>query len=77
MRVLPVMAVPTPLENVPNYLKVVTILEPEGSMAAEVRAAVDRMLSALPATVPSERQSLTLVHAAHGAGARDRQLSGI
>jgi hypothetical protein len=64
MRVLPVMAVPTPLENVPNYLKAVTILEPEGSMAAEVRAAVDRMLSELPAKNPSSDKSLMLILAA-------------
>jgi hypothetical protein len=43
-RVLPVMAVPTPIEKIPSYLRGVTILEPEGSMAAETRAAVDRIL---------------------------------
>lgn len=45
-RVLPVMMAPTPLDQVPNYLKAVTILEPQGSAAAETRAAVDRMLAA-------------------------------
>jgi hypothetical protein len=50
MHVLPVMAAPTPLENVPNYLKAVTILEPEGNMAAETRAAVDRILRESPET---------------------------
>lgn len=45
-RVLPVMMAPTPLDRVPPYLKAVTILEPQGSAAAETRAAVDRMLAA-------------------------------
>jgi hypothetical protein len=39
-RVLPVMLLPTPLDAVPNYLKAVTILEPEGNAAAETAAAV-------------------------------------
>ena len=45
-RVLPVMMAPTPLDQVPAYLRAVTILEPQGSAAAETRAAVDRMLAA-------------------------------
>jgi len=32
-RVIPVMARKTPLERVPTYLKVVTILEPDGNVA--------------------------------------------
>lgn len=40
--VLPVMAVPTHLEEVPVFLKAVTILEPVGSIAAEVAAEVKR-----------------------------------
>jgi hypothetical protein len=44
-RVLPVMLVETPLENVPNYLKAVTILEPSGNTAAETAAAVDNLAS--------------------------------
>jgi len=43
-RVLPVMVVPTPLENVPAYLKAVTILEPEGNLAAEVVMAVAELI---------------------------------
>jgi hypothetical protein len=39
--VLPVMIVPTPLAQVPEYLRAVTILEPEGSVAAEVAAEVE------------------------------------
>ena len=42
----PPFAPPTPLDQVPTYLKAVTILEPQGSAAAETRAAVDRMLEA-------------------------------
>ena len=43
-RVLPVMLTPVAMDKVPRYLKSVTILEPEGNAAAEVSAAVDRML---------------------------------
>lgn len=39
--VLPVMAVPTPLEIVPNYLKSVNILYVEGNLASEVAAKID------------------------------------
>jgi len=42
-RVLPVMARKTPLEQVPTYLKAITILEPTGNVAAETSAAVDEM----------------------------------
>jgi TIR domain len=41
--VLPVMARKTPFENIPTYLRAVTILEPVGSIAAETSAAVDSM----------------------------------
>jgi TIR domain len=60
-RVLPVMAAPTPLESVPNYLKAVTILEPEGNIAAETRAAVDRILQEDPATNSSGNIPLMLI----------------
>ncbi len=40
-RVLPVMVRPTPFEEIPNFLKSVTVLEPQGNIAAEVGAAVD------------------------------------
>lgn len=42
-RVLPVMLRPTPLNTVPEYLRLVTILEPQGNVAAEVAAEVDRI----------------------------------
>ena len=42
-RVLPVMVAATPLDCIPAYLRAVTILEPQGSVAAEVGAAVDRL----------------------------------
>jgi hypothetical protein len=44
-RVLPIMARKTPLEQVPPYLKAVTILEPAGNIAAETGAAVDAMFN--------------------------------
>jgi len=40
-RVLPVIAKKTPLDDVPSYLKAVTILEPLGNITAETSAAVD------------------------------------
>ena len=42
-RVLPVMARKTPPEQVPSYLKAVSILEPLGNVAAETSARVDKM----------------------------------
>jgi hypothetical protein len=42
-RVLPVMARKTPLERVPSYLKAITILEPQGNVAAETSAAIEGM----------------------------------
>lgn len=38
--VLPVMVQPTPIADIPTFLKSVTILEPKGNAAAEVAAAV-------------------------------------
>jgi hypothetical protein len=43
-RVLPVIAAPTPVGVIPPYLKAVTILAPEGNIAAETRAAVEALL---------------------------------
>lgn len=40
-RVLPVMAVPTPMGDVPSYLKAVTVLEPLGNLTAETAAVID------------------------------------
>ena len=39
-QVLPVMAAPTDFSKIPNYLKAVTILRPEGNLPAEVAAIV-------------------------------------
>ena len=40
-RVLPVIAVPTDFSQIPNYLKAVTILRPDGNLPAEVSATVN------------------------------------
>jgi hypothetical protein len=45
-RVLPVMVVPTPYSDIPEYLKAVTVLEPRGNVVAETVAAVDRLARA-------------------------------
>jgi TIR domain len=42
-RVLPVLARKTPFEQIPRYLKAVTVLEPVGNITAETSAAVDNM----------------------------------
>lgn len=41
--VMPVMAMPTDYDKIPVFLKAVTILEPEGNIAAEVAAEVERL----------------------------------
>jgi hypothetical protein len=41
-KVLPVMIEPTEYSQVPNYLKAVTVLEPEGNVPAEVTAELDQ-----------------------------------
>jgi len=46
-RVLPIMIEPVDIASLPPYLKAVTILEPEGSVPAEVRAAVNEMADEL------------------------------
>ncbi|MCB1752969.1 MAG: toll/interleukin-1 receptor domain-containing protein [Gammaproteobacteria bacterium] len=42
-RVIPVLVEATPVEAIPAYLSAVTILEPEGNIAAEVSEAVARL----------------------------------
>jgi hypothetical protein len=47
-RLLPVMAAPTPIEDLPPYLRSVTLLQPKGDLVAETVAAVDRLRGRLP-----------------------------
>lgn len=42
-RVLPVMVVPTPYDDIPEYLKAVTVLEAKGNVVAETAAEIERM----------------------------------
>lgn len=42
-RVLPVMVSPTPMSDVPAYLKAVGIMQPAGSPSAEIASAIDQM----------------------------------
>ena len=65
-RMLPVMIAATPLDQVPGYLKAVTILAPEGNAAAETRAAVDRILKG--ATAIFDRSTLELAVLAIASG---------
>jgi hypothetical protein len=57
-RVLPVRVRETPWEKVPPYLSAVTVLEPEGSAAAEVLFAVSKMAKEIVVeqTAPAEAQ---------------------
>jgi hypothetical protein len=45
-RILPIMTVKTPFNAIPEYLKAVTILEPQGNITPETSAAVDALASA-------------------------------
>lgn len=47
-RVLPVLAAPTPIEDIPPYLRAVTLLQPKGDLVADTVAAVDRLRGRLP-----------------------------
>jgi hypothetical protein len=51
-RVLPVMAETVPYDRIPNYLAAVTVLEPEGNLAAEVALAVNGL--AVPTPEPHD-----------------------
>ena len=42
-RVLPVIVAPTPMASIPQYLKAVTLLQPQGELVAETLAAVSKM----------------------------------
>ncbi|TXC66579.1 toll/interleukin-1 receptor domain-containing protein [Piscinibacter aquaticus] len=54
-RVLPVIAQPTPIEDIPPYLRSVTLLQPKGDRVAETVAAVDRLRGALPLKAAGRR----------------------
>ena len=53
-RVLPVKVRETSLDQVPPYLKAVTILEPVGNITAETSAAVDRLTRPMEHLIPEE-----------------------
>ncbi|MHC4742422.1 MAG: toll/interleukin-1 receptor domain-containing protein, partial [Planctomycetota bacterium] len=73
--VLPVMVRNTPIEDVPNYLKAVNILEPEGNIAAEVAAAVEEMggLDFLNPVNAGAKSIIPLADSLNSFGDRDRQ----
>jgi hypothetical protein len=56
--VLPVIARKTPFENIPTYLKAVTILEPIGNIAAETSVAVDNMQRSRPRSMKWDNSAL-------------------
>ncbi len=47
-RILPVMVRPTPMAEIPPYLRAVTILHPKGSTAAEVASALGALVARSP-----------------------------
>lgn len=59
-RVLPVMLEPTPIENIPAYLKAVTILTPEGNASAEILLEVAQLAGT---TEPARRVKIQEVEA--------------
>lgn len=48
--VLPVLVQPTPIKDLPPYLRAVTLLEPQGDVAADVASAVRQLSSSGPRT---------------------------
>jgi len=58
--ILPIMAVKTPFDVIPEYLKAVTILKPQGNVTAETSAAVDALASADSKAQLGEAQLSTL-----------------
>jgi hypothetical protein len=62
-RVLPVLIAPTPIDDLPPYLRAVTVLEPVGNVAAEVAAAVATLSGARMAG--REPDVRVLMHAAY------------
>lgn len=57
-RLLPVVVKPTLLARVPAYLRTVTLLFPQGNLAADVVDALDRLTSKDPKTISSGETSL-------------------
>jgi hypothetical protein len=63
-RVLPVIVRPTPMTEIPAYLKAVTMLTPRGSAAAEVASALEALTNAILDSALLEAASNAL-HAIH------------
>lgn len=66
-RVLPVLAEPTPVADIPPYLRSVTLLQPRGNLVAETVAAVDRMRRGWPLGLLAALLAGVLVLGAGGA----------
>lgn len=64
-RVLPVFVRPTPIDDVPAYLRGVTILSPKGNLPAETALAAHKLASRLPRRL----SQLTLILLLSGVGA--------
>lgn len=63
---VPVLAHPVPIASLPAYLRSVTILEPEGNVAAEVLAAVEALARlAQPPPMPMPAPVVPAPHPAH------------
>ena len=66
-RVLPVMVEPVKYAQIPNYLRAVTILEPEGNVAAEVLAALEEWRAQLQARHADDRYKVNSKTSSTGA----------
>ncbi|MEM0987029.1 MAG: toll/interleukin-1 receptor domain-containing protein [Pseudomonadota bacterium] len=68
-RVLPVMLTPTPIDDIPAYLREVSILEGEGSLVAEAGAQVSYMIDAIEQSESATRRKGLMRWAAAAAAA--------
>jgi hypothetical protein len=60
-RVLPVLLQPTPLSAIPQYLRAVSFLEPQGDVGAEVADAVEHLRTVQPVRISRRRLAVTSV----------------
>lgn len=74
-RVLPVMIAETKIEDIPSYLKTVSILEPEGSIPAETAVAVQELIRPWKRRAYITAASAAAVAAGYGAWTFQQQIT--
>jgi len=73
--VIPVMVVPTPMSQIPPFLKAVSICIPKGDLAAEVAYEVGRIAAMQPATIPSKPGLMTQLFGVSSRGPAGKAVS--